>query len=270
MPLAQIRLDLVLRFLNLTAGNRRDLNHVDLRFSGQPLHDGRVRRDDGVVLILSHHVAALLLQDSHDFEGNVLDANDLADGFAVGEKIVHDSLTEDSDFRGGLDVGIGEEVPLRDVPRSNQRIVSADALNGCSPIQLAGDNLRGRADHGGDVSDRRSLGLHPVGIFRGERRLTREDARAALRRRAGKDHDEVCSERVDCGLDRLGSSVADGHDGDDAANADDDPQHGQKRAELVPRDGLQADHGDVAHAHDGVFHFITMTAGRFCFPTSSC
>ena len=39
--------------------------------------------------------------------------------------------------------------------------------------------------------------IDPVGIFRGERRLTCKDARAALRRRAGKDHDEVRSERVD-------------------------------------------------------------------------
>jgi hypothetical protein len=78
--------------------------------------------------------------------------------------------------------------------------------------------------------------------------LPGEDARTALRGRAGKNHDEVRAEGVDRFLNRLRGAVADGDDDDHAAHADDDAEHGEERAQLVARDRFQSDDGDVAEA----------------------
>ena len=88
-----------MRFLHLRRRRGGDLHHIDARLAGKAFHHGRIRRDDGVVLILSHHVAALFFEHAGDFERHVLDANHLTDRFAVREKIVDDGLSEHRDFR---------------------------------------------------------------------------------------------------------------------------------------------------------------------------
>src|SRR5258708_2789060 len=191
MALAKIGLDLVLRLLDLTGRDSRGLNHVDAGLAGKPLHDRGVGGADGVVLILPHHVAALLLQYAHYLDGDILDANHLPDTIAVGKEVVDDSLAEDADLRPRLDVRIGEKITLSDVPGADQGIVDADALHGCAPVQLTGHELPGGPNQGRDIGDGGALLFHPLGIFRSHRRLAGENACAALCRSAGEDHDVV-------------------------------------------------------------------------------
>src|ERR1019366_10792656 len=145
MPLAKHSVDLVLRFLHLTGRNRGELDHVDLRLARQALHHRCVRSDDGVVLVLPHHVSALLVEDAEDLEGHVLDAYDLAHRFAVGKEVVDDRAAEDTDLRRALHVLIAEEGALRNIPGADERIVFAHALNRRSPVELSGHDLRGGA-----------------------------------------------------------------------------------------------------------------------------
>ena len=90
MALAKHGFDLALRFLNEIRRGGRDLDHVEFCFARQSLHDRAVWRDDRVVLILSHHVAALALEDAVDFERYILDAHDLTDSAAVWKEVLGD------------------------------------------------------------------------------------------------------------------------------------------------------------------------------------
>src|SRR5207245_550678 len=72
VTLPEDRIDFALRLLHGIGRSRRNEEHVDLRLAAETLHDRGVRREDRVVLVLPHQVAALALEHSHDFERHVL------------------------------------------------------------------------------------------------------------------------------------------------------------------------------------------------------
>ena len=257
MTLPEDRIDFALRLLHGIGRSRRNEEHVDLRLAAETLHDRGVRREDRVVLVLPHQVAALALEHSHDFERHVLDADDLADGVAVREKILSDCCAEDGDFRGRFDVGVGEEIALRDVPHADQRIVSADAVDRRAPVQFPCDDLRRGPHLRRDIGHVRRFVFQRLAVIGRQVRVAGEEPRAAGRGRAGEDHDEVRSERIDRRLNRRRCAIADCHNDDHAADANDHSEHRQKRSELVARDRLESDDGDVAEPLNGVLHDLS-------------
>ena len=86
VALAEQGVDLVLRVLDLFGRGGGGDDHAEALLAHEALLHGRVGRDDHVVLIGAHHAAALFLEHAHDFEGDVLDADDGADGVAVRER----------------------------------------------------------------------------------------------------------------------------------------------------------------------------------------
>jgi hypothetical protein len=65
-------------------------------------------------------------------------------------------------------------------------------------------------------------------------------AHGALTELAGANEQQVAAEPGEFGGHLGGRSVADRHQGDDGANTDHDPQHGQERPQRIPADRLQS------------------------------
>src|SRR6185369_707050 len=203
---------------------------------------------------------------------HVLDPDRLADGVAVREEVLGHRGAEDADLGGGADVAFGEERSLGDVPGADERPVHVDAVDRRPPVELAGHHLAVGAHTGRGVGHGRSFRLDRLHVVRRQLRLTGEDVRAGLGRGAREDHDEVGAQRADRRLDGARRAGAERDDGDHAADADDDPQHGQRRAQLVARDGQEPHLGDVEETHQRDSHGVDLSAaaaGTGALPDSS-
>ncbi len=151
-----------------------------------------------------------------------------------------------------------KKLALRDVPGADERPIDVDSLKICVPqFSSPGDDLRRRCALAADVGHRRTLGADRRGVLGRQRRLPGEHPCARLRRRAREDHQEVRSERRrSCAWIERDAPEADRDHRDHAGDADDDPEHGQRRAQLVAQDRRRptltmfAD-PHAADAHDG-------------------
>ena len=83
-----------------------------------------------------------------------------------------------------------------------------------------------------------------------------EDTRAARRGRAAHHHDHVRAQARDLRLDRSAGALADGQGGDHRAHADDDAEHGERRAQLV---ALERAPGQ-AERHEQVHGYVSVAA----------
>ena len=203
-------------------------------------HDRRVRGDDDVVLVLPHRAAALGLEDADDAEREVLDPHGLADRVLALEEGVRHGRAEHATLAAAR---------TSDSPKKTPRSTFHERMNGQStptpwtlraPVQVARDDLGGRAGHRRHVGDRRALRADGRDVLLGDRGLPGEDARPGLRRHAREDHEEVRAEGRDLRLDGGLGALAHADHRDDAGHADDDAERRQHRAHLVARDRLQA------------------------------
>ena len=106
------------------------------------------------------------------------------------------------------------------------------------------------ADEITDLRDRRILAANRARVRDRERGSAAEaGADAAQGERAGQDHDDVGTEALDLLAHRLAGAVADGDHNDERGNADEHPEHGERRAHLVAPDRLSR--GGEDHEREG-------------------
>ena len=113
------------------------------------------------------------------------------------------------------------------------------------------------------------LGLDGLEIVPGERGLRAEAAlRAARRRCARHDDEQVGAHRGEGLLDLRLGALADGDHGDDRGDADDDAERGEKRAHLVAQQRAERDAQGVQAGSRGRSSAArgsgSMTAGTGC------
>ena len=108
-----------------------------------------------------------------------------------------------------------------------------------APVPVAGDDerllLRGRARRRRGRETSRSIAATSASLERARRRSTAGPAPAG----AGRDDEHVVAELGDVGLDLGARALAERDEGDHGADADDDAEHGQQRAQRVAADLAQ-------------------------------
>ena len=138
--------------------------------------------------------------------------------------------------------------PTRDRPVADREVLGRRAGDAGRPVLLLGDHLRGRAQLRRRVLDRRHLALDGAQVVPGERRHASRSRRA--RRPTVVAPDRTMSRFVPiaanaCSTVRLGA-LADRDHRDHRADADDDAERGQERAQLVAHAARAARRGASA------------------------
>jgi len=189
--------------------------------------------------------AALLLADANNGVRRAVDAEVLADGVDAGEEVVLDVGADDGDVGGVLLVGVGEAAALHDV-----QVLQCGHLSGVAPNAGVGDGLGAAYDFSGGrllgsnadaalavVFDVEVVGVEDVFAFL--EALVILGAGDDLRHFG--DSEDVCAVAGELGGNKGVRAVNEGHDGDDAGDADDDAKQRQYGTQLVRPQGLQRD-----------------------------
>ena len=112
------------------------------RRAGHPEFDRRPGGEQDVVLIHAHHVGALGGEDADHLEGDVLDADFLADGGFALEQLPDERLAEHADLAGVADIPIGEHVAFGQAPFPDVEEGGSGAVDkGGHPVAVAVDDL---------------------------------------------------------------------------------------------------------------------------------
>src|ERR1035437_6062029 len=216
-----------------------DENLPEPDIATQPVLRGGVWHEDHIVLIGAGGVLALHGKDGTDDERHVPDLDLCADRIHAGKEIFRHRRAQQRDLARRLDVGVVENVARRHRPIPNGEVIRRDAVDGRAPIARGSDHDGPRLDHRRDRRERRAVELELYCIGR---RQTVECAGtladAALRRRTGRDHDEIGAEAGDRRCDLRLRAVADSDHHDYRADADHDAEHREQRAHLVLEDAL--------------------------------
>ena len=215
-------------------------NAGEIGLGGDALHDGRVGRDNDVVLVHSPGVVALRLEHAADAHGDGLEADGLAYGIVTAKEFRDDGLSHHADLGGFLDIFLGEAFAFLDVPLLDVEIVGGLSVHRGGGIVVAVDGLSAGRNL------RRYLGdeflfledalvvchlerLHAGGIL----------THTATHICTGTDGEQVGAHRGEFGAYAFLGALSDGHHDDDGSNADDDAEHGEEGAHLVVCYGLQ-------------------------------
>ena len=176
-------------------------------------------------------------------------------------------LADERDLVGAAHVLLGEVARRWPAARSGCRVIGAHAQDLGVEVLVAGGDLRGgahfRAD-AGDAADfapdgivvflRSSVPALPKPMLKPPRLTLPDRTRITFWPKAG-----------DLGLDLGLGAVADADHGDDRADADDDAEHGQQRAQEVPAQRAQGDLGgwrEVSwHELDGLLFLVELAQG---------
>ena len=197
--------------------------------------DGGIGGQDQIVLIHTHAVVALTLQDSYHPEGKLVEADHLTHrAAAIREEVIHHRLTEYADFSGSLHILLTKHLAILDLIATDLQIVRADAIDRSRCIVGSIDGLS-TAVHGrgggryiaGLVHDvlivLQLQGLHGGGIL----------TLAAHHVRSGLDHDHVRAHLTDLRLNALLRTLTNRQHGDHGGHTNDDTQHGEETAQFV-------------------------------------
>ncbi len=151
-----------------------------------------------------------------------------------------DGLADQHDERGLALVVPGQSAARRDPPIGDRRIIGADALDRRRPVLVGIVRLPLLADEIADLRDRRVLAPDRLRVVDRERGGAAEAAaHAPGDDRARQDHDQIGAEAFDLLAHRLVGALADGDHGDQRGDADEDAEHGQRRAHHVAADRLR-------------------------------
>ena len=214
--------------------------------------DRRPGREEDVILVLAHHVRALLAQDADHLKGYVPDADLLADGRLSGEELPHDRAAYDADLARVADVVLGECFalvhvgPIAHLEKGWGRAIDVRG----HPVSVAVDDLRAGAHDGGHVGDGGTLFGDGIRILRGQgRHAPYAVVDAAHILGARYNHEGVGPYAREGALDGEGRSVADLHHGDDRRDADDDAERGEQGPHDVPSERACGRFQDTEQSH---------------------
>ena len=213
---------------------------------------GGVGDQDDIVLIGTEKAEALRRQDAEDAEGEIADAQSLADGVFVGEHLIDDGFSDDADLGEGFDLLIREHGAGCDGPVADIGVVGTDAVDVGAPVQTIGEDLFSRAHLGAEAVDIFDIGEDGVGVFRREgSRAAVAAPRAAAGEAARHDGDQILAHRGDLGFDLGFGPVADADHRNDGGDADDHAQRGEHRAHGIAAEGAKGDEEGAGKSHGG-------------------
>ena len=222
-------------------GYGRGKDTFEVGLGQQSLHHRGVGGQHDVVLVHAHGVVAFALEDTYYAQGYLVEADDASDGVGtVGEEVVYDGLSDDTNLGRHLDVGFGEHLALFDRKLAYFQILCAYAADRRGVVVVAGNELAAARHVGADGREKGRLvaqrfivgqlqGLHFAGIH----------PHTAPSFASRMYHDHVGAHLGDLLLDALLRTLADGQHGDDGGHTDDDTQHGEEGAQLVVGKGAQ-------------------------------
>ena len=108
VALAQERADLRLGRFHAVGAGDFDVEQLDGFLTGQAFHDGGIREDESVVLVVAAETRSLAAELAGDDERDVVNANGLADGIDGTKEFVGGFAADDGDFGGAAYVAFGE------------------------------------------------------------------------------------------------------------------------------------------------------------------
>ena len=204
-----------------------DHDRVEVGPAGDALQVAGVGNDDDVVLVLAEIIKALGAEQPDDLEGQVADAQRLADGIRAGEKLVGDGLADHANLGRAAHVGLAKHVAHGDGPDADLKVVHVLALDARVPVKAVGQDLRAVLHLGADVGDAGDFVADRERILDGQRAGGAEAAaHAAGGEIAGKHADDVLAQAGDGRFHLRLGAVADADHGDDRGDADDDAERG--------------------------------------------
>ena len=218
------------------------------RAAGERRRRGRVRNQHHVIGVAAAGGLPFRREHADHAEDRVADLNVGSDGIHTRKKILSHRFAEHGHLSIRAHVVRREEVARRRLPVADGLVVGVDAVDRRAPVAGRSDDHRAAGDDRRDRGDVLRLAADLVDVLEAEIRERRGAlADAARLRGSGRDHDHVRAEVVDLLADAGARAVADRHHHDDRGHADDDAQHGQRRAHLVLanrlRGQLHQDHG---------------------------
>ena len=149
MSFEQQLIDLVFRFYHLLGRAGGYKNSMDIVEFGtaQTLADGRVGEHDDVILIFSHHVGTFFGQHAYHTEGNVTDANRLAQRVLSLEELDHHRMTDDADFGRCSHVTFGKKAAMTELPITHQQVIGIYSMHLWGiPVRIPIDDLTAGSD----------------------------------------------------------------------------------------------------------------------------
>ena len=225
---------------------------------------GRDRDERGVVVVLPARRLPLGDRDAHDREGRARDPHALADRIRVGaEELLHHGLAQHHDLRSGVDVLPGDADARLHRPVADIEVVGRGPGDARGPVRVVADQRLGGAQRRGGGLHGRHLGPERLEVVLREGRLRPEAAALSARgRRSRQDDEQVRPHRGERLLDLRLRPRPDGHHRDDRADADDDPEGGQERAQLVAQDGPERHAKGLPEVHAGAMRSTTFGVRR--------
>ena len=125
--------------------DRADLARVDAAGADDALPRRPEGDDDDVVLVLAAAGLTLARQHADHGEGHVADADHLADRVALVEQHARHGRAEHHHLGAAVDLLGGKRRPCARVPVARIEEAGVDALHDRRPVEIAGDDLAGRA-----------------------------------------------------------------------------------------------------------------------------
>ena len=204
--------------------------------------------EDGVVLILPPGRLAFGSQDADDLHGDVPDPHRLPDGIVAAEEVLRHGVADDGHLGPRFVLAVQEEAPCGDGPLPDVEDVGGASRHGGGPVQVAVDDLGAAVDFRGHPPEVEGLAFQGVGVLHGQRRRRPGLLSHPPRRSCpGQDDEDVAPDARDVLGDVPAGSGAYGHHGDDGSHADDDPQHGEGRPDLVRQQGADGSPNGLEH-----------------------
>lgn len=250
MTLEQQVGDLLLGQFDVLGTGGRGHNVTDIGRSLKTLHAGSIGHDDDVVLTAAKGAIPLFGKHTDDPHGNPFDPDHAIDGVFLAKEVVGHNLAQDRHLGGRPDIIVEQESALHDIPIADLGITHIGTGDLGVPILVLKNHLGIALGHGADRPDRSYLARNLASIVDRQRRSSKSAAASpSAGGRSRKDHHGVGSQTGDGCFHRLLSPRANGQHGDHRGNPDDDPQSGQKGAELIAQESPNGNLGHHPESH---------------------
>lgn len=185
------------------------------------------------------------IDDAHDFVVAIFDADGGLQRVLVGEEFADEALGDDANVALEALVGVAEKAAGDDVDILNESVggEGADDLTGFL-IAVEADVFANDAQGNNPLNPRNGV-LNSSDVLVGDAVFDGEGFAAGvllvvLGWLDAVDDDVLAAEALDAFLRFEGSAFSDREHRDDGANPEDDPQHGEARAQLVQQEALDA------------------------------
>src|SRR5262249_11928390 len=150
---AHQRRDLLLGLIHDARGDTRHHDVVEPVLALDLLHDGRVRHQEPVVLILAGRGRTFHLEDADHDAWLIFDANRFANRILRTEQLIYDSLSEYADIRRARNLDVRVHPAASDTPGFQRQVLGSDAPDRAVPVLIAVHHLHPRVSLRRDIRD---------------------------------------------------------------------------------------------------------------------